>query len=314
MEGIFISFLQIHNLKVYYPIRGGIFNRVVDYVYAVDDISFHLEQGKTFGLIGESGSGKSTVGKAIIGLEKITSGSVIYEGKHIESELHKRKSSFRRDIQMIFQDVESSLNPRKRVYDILAEPIRNYFQYSIKEENRKISELLEIVRLPDDSKFKYPHEFSGGQKQRIGIARAIATKPKIIIADEPVSALDLSVQAQILNFMKDIQKEMNISYIFISHDLGIVKHMCDYIGIMYKGRFVETGTKQDIYGNPQHIYTKRLLSSIPQISIKNREKRRMERLKIRKEYEVQQKEYFDENGRVYDLVQRSKTHYVAKKR
>ena len=306
-----MSFMQINDLKVHYPIRGGFFNRVVDYVHAVDGVTLELERGKAYGLVGESGCGKSTTGKSIVGLEKISSGSIIYEGENVTNRRRDRSSSFNRDIQMIFQDATSAMNPRKRVQDILAEPIRNFLNLTPQEESKKISELLEIVGMPEDAKIKYPHEFSGGQKQRLGIARAMATNPKLIIADEPVSALDLSVQAQVLNFMKDIQNEYGLSYLFISHDLGVVKHMCDYINIMYKGRFVETGTRHDIYNNPQHIYTKRLLSAIPDVTPVGREERKRERIEVEKHYQQEQAKYFDENGRVFDLSPISNTHFVA---
>ncbi|MGM9944845.1 MAG: ATP-binding cassette domain-containing protein [Lysinibacillus sp.] len=306
-----MSFMQINDLKVHYPIRGGFFNRVVDHVYAVDGVTMELERGKAYGLVGESGCGKSTTGKSIIGLEKISSGSIIYEGENVTNRRRDRNSSFNRDIQMIFQDSTSAMNPRKRVQDILAEPIRNFLSLTPQEESKKISELLAIVGMPEDAKIKYPHEFSGGQKQRLGIARAMATNPKLIIADEPVSALDLSVQAQVLNFMKDIQNEYGLSYLFISHDLGVIKHMCDYINIMYKGRFVETGTKHDIYNNPQHIYTKRLLSAIPDVSPVGREERKRERIEVEKNYQLEHAKYFDENGRVFDLSPISTTHFVA---
>ena len=303
--------MQINDLKVHYPIRGGFFNTVVDQVKAVDGISMEFEKGKAYGLVGESGCGKSTTGKSIIGLEKITSGEIIYEGENVTNKRRDRRSAYNRDIQMIFQDSHSSLNPRKRVKDILAEPIRNFLSLTPAEENRKINELLAIVGMPEDAKLKYPHEFSGGQKQRLGIARAIATNPKLIIADEPVSALDLSVQAQVLNFMKDIQAEYGLSYLFISHDLGVVKHMCDNISIMYKGRFVESGSKQDIYENPQHIYTKRLLSAIPEVTPEGREQRKQNRIVVETNYQKEHKKYFDENGRVFDLVPISNTHLLA---
>lgn len=306
-----MSFMQVNDLKVHYPIRGGFFNTVVDNVYAVDGITMEFERGKAYGLVGESGCGKSTTGKSIIGLEKITSGSIIYEGENVTNKRRDRTSSYNRDIQMIFQDAHSSLNPRKRVQEILAEPIRNFLKLTPQEESRKISELLAIVGMPDDAKLKYPHEFSGGQKQRLGIARAIATNPKLIIADEPVSALDLSVQAQVLNFMKDIQDEYGLSFLFISHDLGVVKHMCDYISIMYKGRFVESGSKQDIYENPQHIYTKRLLSAIPDVTPVGREERKLERIEVERHYQEEHQKYFDDNGRVFDLVPISNSHFVA---
>ena len=307
-----MSFMEIKDLRVHYPIRGGFFNTIVDHVHAVDGINMEFEKGKTYGLVGESGCGKSTTGKAIIGLEKITSGKIFYEGQDVTNQRRQRNSAYNRDIQMIFQDAHSSLNPRKRVQDILAEPIRNFLKLSDLEERRKINELLAIVGMPEDAKFKYPHEFSGGQKQRIGIARAIATNPKLIIADEPVSALDLSIQAQVLNFLKDIQDEFGLSYLFISHDLGVVKHMCDEISIMYKGRFVESGTKKDIYQSPEHIYTKRLLSAIPNIEPASRAIRKVERINVEKSYQVENHRYFDANGRVYDLQAVSDTHKVAK--
>lgn len=307
-----MSFLQIHNLKVHYPVRGGFFKTIVDSVNAVDGISMEFEKGKAYGLVGESGCGKSTTGKAIIGLEKITSGSIYYEGQNVTNARRNRKSTYSRDVQMIFQDSHSSLNPRKRVQEIIAEPIRNFLNLTPQEEKRKISELLEIVGLTEDAKQKYPHQFSGGQKQRIGIARAIATNPKLIIADEPVSALDLSVQAQVLNFMKEIQHEFGLSYLFISHDLGVVKHMCDSIAIMYKGRFVETGTTKDIYNNPQHIYTKRLLSAILKVTPVDREKRKRQRIEIENQYTREKDHYFDEKGDVFDLEPISETHFVAR--
>ena len=306
-----MSLLEIKNLKVHYPIRGGFFNKVVDHVYAVDGVSMVIEQGKTYGLIGESGSGKSTIGKTIIGLEKATAGEILYNGKNILDPKVRKELKFNSEVQMIFQDSMSSLNPKKRVLDILAEPIRNFEKLSKEAEKEKIYELLEIVGMPKDSIYKYPHEFSGGQRQRLGIARAIACKPKVIIADEPVSALDLSVQAQVLNYLKNIQRELNLSYIFISHDLGVVRHMCDYIYIMHRGKFTETGTREDIYKDARHIYTKRLIASIPQINPEAREELKKRREDVEKEYEKLYSQFYDENGKVYDLEKISETHSVA---
>lgn len=305
--------ITIKDLKVHYPIRSGFFNRVTDHVYAVDGVDFIIEKGKTYGLVGESGSGKSTTGKAVVGLEKVTAGQIMYEGKDVTKRSNRKKMGYNKDVQMIFQDSMSSLNPKKRVLDIIAEPIRNFERLSDQEEKKKVKGLLDIVGMPEDALYKYPHEFSGGQRQRLGVARAVATNPKLIVADEPVSALDLSVQAQVLNFMKRIQQEYGLSYLFISHDLGVVKHMCDNIAIMYKGRFVEIGTREDIYNDPRHIYTKRLLSAIPQIDVENRETHKENRRRVEQEYIQNQKEYYDAAGRVYDLRTITTTHKVALK-
>ncbi|WP_312667644.1 ATP-binding cassette domain-containing protein [Tissierella praeacuta] len=306
-----MGFLDIVNLKVHFPIRGGFFNTIQDYVYAVDGVSFSIEEGKTYGLIGESGSGKTTIGKAIVGLEKPTGGSILYNGQPVHIKSLRKKVKYNQDVQMIFQDVLSSLDPKKRIKDIIAEPIRNYEKLSAEEEIEKVLQLLNIVGMPSDSLYRYPHEFSGGQRQRIGVARAVALNPKLIVADEPVSALDLSVQAQVLNFLKEIQKDFGLSYLFISHDLGVVKHMCDYIYIMYRGRFVEVGTRDDIYNNPQHIYTKRLIAAIPEINAEKREELRNNRIKVEQEYKEKENLFYDEKGRVFDLIQISETHYVA---
>lgn len=306
-----MGIIEVKDLKVHYPIRSGFFNRVTDHVYAVDGINIEFDEGKTYGLVGESGSGKSTIGKAIIGLERATSGQIFYEGKDVTNNSRGKKGNFNRDVQMIFQDSLSSFNPKKRILDIIAEPIRNFDRLSPDEEKRKVLQLLDTIGLNEEALIKYPHEFSGGQRQRIGVARALASNPRLIIADEPVSALDLSVQAQVLNYMKRIQDEFKLSYLFISHDLGVVQHMCDELFIMYRGRFVETGNKSDIYTNPQHIYTKRLLSAIPSIDPVNRLKNKEKRLSAEKEYQEMQGRYYDENGRVYDLKAFSATHQVA---
>ena len=308
-----MSFLEIKDLKVHYPIRGGFFNKIIDHVLAVDGVDMFIEKGKTYGLIGESGSGKSTIGKAIIGLEKITSGEVIFDGKTLTKKMVRKDKEFTRDVQMIFQDNMASLDPKKRVIDIIAEPLRNFEKMTVTEERKRVLELLDIVGMPGDALYKYAFEFSGGQRQRIGVARAISLNPRLIIADEPVSALDLSVQAQVLNFMKKIQKDMGLSYLFISHDLGVVKHMCDYINIMYRGRLVERGTKEDIYKNPQHIYTKRLIAAIPETDPRLKEQLIANRIKVEQEYKELEKDYYDEKGKVFDLIKLTDTHYVAKK-
>ena len=279
-----MSFLEIKDLKVHYPIRGGFFNKIIDHVLAVDGVDMVIEKGKTYGLIGESGSGKSTIGKAIIGLEKITSGEVIFDGKTLTKKMVRKDKEFTRDVQM-----------------------------TVTEERKRVLELLDIVGMPGDALYKYSFEFSGGQRQRIGVARAISLNPRLIIADEPVSALDLSVQAQVLNFMKKIQKDMGLSYLFISHDLGVVKHMCDYINIMYRGRLVERGTREDIYKDAQHIYTKRLIAAIPETDPRLKEQLIANRIKVEQEYKELEKDYYDEKGKVFDLIKLTDTHYVAKK-
>ncbi|MCG6794769.1 ABC transporter ATP-binding protein [Geobacillus sp. YHL] len=306
-----MALLNVNHLKVYYPVRGGFFRRVVDHVRAVDDVSFSLNQGETYGLVGESGCGKTTTGRTIIGLIRATAGEVLFEGTDLTKLRRREFHPYRKDIQMIFQDPYSSLNPRKRVLDIVAEPLRNFERLSPQEERQKVQYVLERVGLSADSIYKYPHEFSGGQRQRIGIARALTLNPKLIIADEPVSALDVSVQAQVLNFMKEIQQEYGLTYLFISHDLGIIRHMCDRIGIMYRGRLVEEGTSEEIFTNPQHIYTKRLLSAIPNADPRERSKQAALRREVEEEYAQAYSRYFDENGRAYPLKSISPTHSVA---
>ncbi|GAA0462626.1 ABC transporter ATP-binding protein [Alkalibacillus silvisoli] len=305
-----MALLKVDDLKIHFPIRGGILNRKIDEVRAVDGVSFEVPEGETYGLVGESGSGKTTTGKAIMGLNNITDGEVYFDGNHLNDKKGK-KVDVRKDVQMIFQDPYSSLNPRKRVLDIIAEPFRNYEKLTKNEEKKKVQELLERVGIGADSIMKYPHEFSGGQRQRIGVARAIALNPKLIIADEPVSALDVSVQAQVLNFLQDIQKDMNLTLFFIAHDLGVIKHMCDRIGIMYQGRLVEEGLTEDIFNNPQHIYTKRLVAAIPDIDPRRREEHHKFRAQVKEEYQQSFYDYFDESGLAYELKNISDTHKVA---
>ena len=306
-----MALLKVDDLKVHFPIKGGFFGRTLDFVRAVDGVSFELQPGETYGIVGESGSGKSTTGKAIMHLTKATNGSIHFNNKDLTKLSRSELREQRKDIQMIFQDPYSSLNPKKRVLDIIAEPLRNFEKLSPDEERRIVQEYLSIVGLNPESIYKYPHEFSGGQRQRIGIARALTLKPKLIIADEPVSALDVSVQAQVLNFLQDLQAELGLTYLFISHDLGVIRHMCDRIGVMYRGRIVEEATSAEIYNNPQHIYTKRLISAIPDIRPENREQQRKLRQQVSSEYEKSYENYFNENGRAYDLKPISPTHRVA---
>ncbi|MCL2855530.1 MAG: ATP-binding cassette domain-containing protein [Defluviitaleaceae bacterium] len=303
--------LEVKDLKVHYPIRGGILNRVQRYVKAVDGVSFTMEPGETLGLIGESGCGKTTTGKAILGLCHITSGQIVFDGEDITKQVKKNRSPYRKSVQMIFQDVFSSLNPRKRVMDIIAEPIRNFENLTPLEEKKRVEELLGIVGMSPTVATKYPFEFSGGQRQRIGLARAIALKPRLIVADEPVSALDLSIQAQVLNYLVDIQEELGLAYLFISHDLGVVKYMCKNLAIMHNSRFVEFGTSEHIYENPAHIYTKRLIAAIPDVDPTKRDENSQRRNAINDEYTNQRDKYYKEDGSVYDLKQLSEKHFVA---
>ena len=239
--------LQIENLKTYYPVKGGFLRRTIAEVKAVDDVSFEINKGETLGLVGESGCGKSTTGRTILKLLKPTSGKIIFDGKDITNLNGKQLRLARRDFQMVFQDPYASLNPKQMVGDIVAEPIRNFSNKSLKDLKDEVMELLHKVGLPEDAYYKYPHEFSGGQRQRIGIARALALRPKLIVADEPVSALDVSVQSQVLNLLKELQDEFDLTYLFIAHDLSVVKHMSDRIGVMYLGNLVEISEKKTVY-------------------------------------------------------------------
>lgn len=308
------NLITVKDLKVYYPIRSGFFNRVTDYVYAVDGVSFEILPGESYGIIGESGSGKSTIGQALVGLLDATDGQIIYQGQDVTEKRVRKKMMYNRDVQMIFQDSLSSLNPKKKIIDIVGEPLKNFENLTGDTLKARVLELLATVGLDEEAMYKYPHEFSGGQRQRIGVARAVASNPKLIIADEPVSALDLSVQAQVLNYMKKIQKKYGVAYLFISHDLGVVHHMCDHLAIMHRGRFVEVGIREDIYEDPLHIYTKRLLAAIPRIDVSRREEDRLFRTKIEEEYGAQKEQYYDEAGRVYALEQITQTHYAALKK
>lgn len=310
-EGSGVPLLEVSDLKVHFPVKGGILGRTVDHVKAVDGVSFTIEPGQTIGLIGESGSGKSTVGKAIVGLAKITGGRILYDGEDITRYMGRNRSPYRKAVQMIFQDVYSSLDPKRRVLDLVAEPLRNFEKPTRAEERKRVDKLLEIVGLGPENALKYPHEFSGGQRQRIGIARAVALRPRLIIADEPVSALDLSVQAQVLNYLKLIQQEFGLAYLFISHDLGVVKFMCEHLLIMHRGRFVESGSRADIYSDSRHIYTRQLIAAIPDPDPLLREKNMGIRAKVNREYEELESRHYDTGGRVFDMKAVSDTHSVA---
>jgi peptide/nickel transport system ATP-binding protein/oligopeptide transport system ATP-binding protein len=255
--------LQVKNLKKYYPIKKGVISKTVGYVKAVDDVSFDIYPGETMGLVGESGCGKSTTGRSLVRLEDPTAGQVIFQGKDLASISHKEMRKLRTDLQIIFQDPYSSLNPRRRIGDLLAEPLLAHKLASKSEADKRVNEILEIVGLSKQYKNRYPHEFSGGQRQRIGIARALMLHPKLIICDEPVSALDVSIQAQVLNLLKDLQKELNLTYVFIAHGLGAVKYISDRITVMYLGKVMELATTREIFEHPKHPYTEILLNAYP---------------------------------------------------
>lgn len=255
--------LEASNLKLHFPVRSGVFQRATNSCKAVDGVDLNILPGETLGLVGESGCGKSTLGKTLARLYKPTAGSIRFEGREIGNLKHKALQPFRREIQMVFQDPYESLNPRQTVGGILEEPYIIQKLGSRPERRKWVVELLEKVGLPETATNRFPFEFSGGQRQRIGIARALALKPRLIICDEAVSALDVSIQSQILNLLLDLQKELGLAYLFISHDLAVVKHISDRIAIMYLGRIVETGDAETIYRNPAHPYTQALLSAIP---------------------------------------------------
>jgi len=255
--------LVVEGLKKYYPIRGGVLGGKVGEVRAVDGVSFSVRRGETLGLVGESGCGKSTLGRALNRLEEPTDGTVLFEGKDIAHASGKELLRLRRDIQMIFQDPYSSLNPRMTIGEIVREPLLVHRMGTKVEQVKKVRDLLEIVGLAGDTLGRYPHEFSGGQRQRVGLARALALEPKLVIADEPVSALDVSVQSQVLNLMVRLQRERNLTYVFISHDLSVVEYISDTIAIMYLGKIVEVGPVESIFERPVHPYTRALIEAIP---------------------------------------------------
>ncbi len=256
--------LEVTDLVKHFPVkRGMLVDREVDQVRAVDGISFHVERGETLGLVGESGSGKSTACRAVLQLIGPISGSVKFEGREIAGLGRRQMRPLRREMQMIFQDPYASLNPRKRVGQIVGEPLKLQKVASGSDLRRQVQELLERVGLSPEHYNRYPHEFSGGQRQRIGIARALAPKPKLVICDEPVSALDVSIQAQIVNLLDDLQDEFGLAYLFVAHDIGVVRHISDRIAVMNEGEIVEQGTADQVCENPQHDYTKKLLSAVP---------------------------------------------------
>jgi oligopeptide transport system ATP-binding protein len=256
--------LEVTDLVKHFPIKRGILiDREVDQVRAVDGVSFQVERGETLGLVGESGSGKSTACRAVLGLTKPSSGSVRFEGREIAGLSRRRMRPLRREMQMIFQDPYASLNPRKRIGQIVGDPLKRQGVGSSSDRRQRVLELLERVGLSSEHFNRFPHEFSGGQRQRIGIARALALQPKLVVADEPVSALDVSIQAQIINLLDDLQDEFGLTYLFVAHDIGVVRHISDRIAVMYNGKIVEEGTADQVCEHPSHQYTKKLLAAVP---------------------------------------------------
>jgi len=256
------AIVRVKNLKKYFPIKRGLFRKTVGYVKAVDNVSFEIEQGSTLGLVGESGCGKTTLGRCLVGLIKPTAGEIYFKDKELTSLSNKELKELRKHIQIVFQDPYVSLDPRMKAMDLIGEPLKEHLEMSEKEVAERVKRLLLVVGLKEEHMKKYPHELSGGQNQRVAIARAIVLNPEFLVLDEPTSALDVSVQAQVLNLLKTLQKEFNLTYLFISHNLSVVHYMSDVIGVMYLGDIIELGPAEEIYLHPAHPYTKALFDSV----------------------------------------------------
>jgi len=256
--------VEVSDLKTWFPIRAGVLSKTVGHVKAVDGVSFRIRCGKTLGLVGESGCGKTTVGRTLLRLIPPAGGRFVFEGEDVFAATPARMQHLRRDMQMIFQDPYGSLNPRMNIEQIVGEPLTVHRLAGGRKRHEKVVELLEKVGLSSEHLYRYPHEFSGGQRQRIGIARALALEPKLLICDEPVSALDVSIQSQIINLLQDLQRDMNLTYLFIAHDLAVVEHISQDVAVMYLGRIVEFADRQTLYADPKHPYTQALLSAIPE--------------------------------------------------
>lgn len=273
--------LEVQNIKKYFPIKGGVFKRIIGHLKAVDGITFTINRGETLGIVGESGSGKSTLGRVLLRLLDPTEGSVVFNGVDISTISQREIRPYREDMQIVFQDPFASLNSKMSVGQLIEEPLIVQGKLSKVERKNRVIDIIQKVGLRPEDRQKYPHEFSGGQRQRISIARALVVHPKFVICDEPVSALDVSIQAQVLNLMKDLQEDLGLTYLFIAHDLSVVKHISDRVAVMYLGKFVEMTSKKKLYENAKHPYTQALLSSVPIIDLDEATSHRKEKIKLK---------------------------------
>lgn len=267
------ALLKVENLKKYFPIKGGVFNKTIGHVHAVEEVSFSVNKKETFSLVGESGCGKSTTGRAILRLHEPTDGKVFYNGENILDYDNEKMRKMRKNLQMVFQNPYNSLNPRMKIEKLLSEPLYTHENFSKNIIDEKVNDMLEKVGLSVKYKERYAHQFSGGQRQRISIARALITNPSLVVADEPVSALDVSIQSQIINLLMKLQEELELTYIFISHDLNVVRHISTNVGVMYLGKIVEKASTEELFTNPYHPYTKALLSAVPSLKPGKRKER-----------------------------------------